>query len=467
VTWIFTAPLSGRELESSQTQAPVLFPVMVDYGPEGERPRLTPNNGWIVGYMKKKRIIVIGAGPAGLMAAGQAAAAGVETLLFEKNRRPGRKLCITGKGRCNITNSAGLEEFLARFGPTGEFLRHSLSRFSNTHLMNFLEHNEIPLVTERGGRVFPANKKAPEVLAILLQWLASCGTKLKHSSPIQKLLVSHGRVEGVISQGSEYACGAAILATGGASYPATGSTGDGYRIAASVGHLIVPIRPALVPLCIHAESARILDGVSLRNTGVRMFIDGKVHSEAFGEVAFSKTSMAGPVILTLSGQAVDALNAKRKVAFSLDLKPALNDKKLDARISRDLVKRGRDPFKSFLRGLLPKQVVRFCLLENGISGKRLACTLTSAERTRLIYWLKNFRIEVTGYRPIREAIVTAGGISTDEIDPETMESNRLKGLYVAGEALDISGATGGYNLQAAFSTGWIAGRCAASAILKV
>jgi predicted Rossmann fold flavoprotein len=409
---------------------------------------------------------VIGSGPAGLMAAGQSAAAGATTLLLEKMKRPGRKLCITGKGRCNITNTAAIDDFLLRFGESGNFLRQTFSQFFNTDLMAFLEHNGLKVQTERGGRVFPASGKAPAVLAALLQWSLSCGVQLKRSTPVDKLLVSDGQLSGVVSGGRKYKCTAAILATGGASYPATGSSGDGYRLAASVGHRIVPIRPALVPLTLKGDRTRNIDDVSLRNTNVRLLIDDTLYSEAFGEVALTSSGLAGPVILTLSGRAVDAINAKRKVVFSLDLKPALSEEKLDARISRDLAKRGKDPFKSFLRGLLPRQVIPVCLMQTGIPGKRIAGSITTDDRQRLISWLKDWRLTVTGHRPFSEAIITAGGIATDEVDPQTLASRLVKGLYLAGEVLDIDADTGGYNLQAAFSTGWLAGRSAASAILK-
>lgn len=412
--------------------------------------------------MSKKRIVVIGGGPAGLMAAGQAATCGVGTLLLEKKKRPARKLCITGKGRCNITNIAELEDFIAHFGETRGWLRPAFSRFFNADLMDFLETRGLKLQKERDGRVFPVSGKAQDVLAVFMQWIADLDdVYLKYSTPVNEILVDgDGRVSGVVSKGRKYPCGAVVLATGGASYPGTGSTGDGYQLAADLGHDIVPIRPALVPLRIEAETSKILDGVSLRNTNVSLFFDGELQREAFGEVAFTRKSLAGPVMLTMSGQIVDALDAKRKVAISIDLKPALSKEKLNARILRDLAKRGGDPFKSFMRGLLPRQVVSICQLQTRISGKRLAKTITPTERKRLVTWLKGFRLRVTGYRPITEAIVTAGGIATNEIDPETLESRLVPGLFVAGEVIDVDADTGGYNLQAAFSTGWLAGRSA-------
>jgi predicted Rossmann fold flavoprotein len=414
--------------------------------------------------MRKARIIVVGGGPAGLMAAGCAAAAGVETLLLEKQKTPGRKLCITGKGRCNLTNVAPVDQLIARFGQTGEFLRQTFAQFDNAELMAFLRDNGLPLETERGGRVFPSSGRAKDVLDALLRWISSCGAQLTCSADVTELVVKNGYISAVISGGRRYPCRSVILATGGASYPRTGSTGDGYRVAAAVGHAIVPIRPALVPLVVADELSELLEGVELRNTQVRLLIDGELAGEGFGEVAFTDRGFAGPVALTLSGLAVDALDAERQVEFSLDLKPALDEAKLSARIDRDLAQRGDDRLKSFLRGLLPRQVVSACLRLTGLSGKRAAHSMTDGERQRLVGWLKDFRLTVTGYRPFSEAIITAGGVATHQVDPETMESRLVHGLYIAGELLDVDAATGGYNLQAAFSTGWLAGRSAAAAI---
>ncbi len=395
------------------------------------------------------------------MAAGQAAEAGASTLLLEKMKRPGRKLCITGKGRCNITNIADVTNFIAHFGKTGSFLRQAFSRFSNTDLMDFLKELGLELVTERGGRVFPASGKASDVLTVLLQWLERCGVQIKHSSIVDKLLISDGRVTGVVSRGREFLCDSVILATGGASYPATGSTGDGYRLSISAGHSIVPIRPALVPLETSGDIAGKMEGLNLRNINVRMLVNGKKRKEAFGEVVFTEFGVTGPAILTLSGEAVDAIRNGHKIVFSIDLKPALDEKKLDARLLRDFASRGKEQINSLLRGLLPREMVSVCLNLTEIPPERIANSISAKERRCLRTWLKDFRLEVTKPRPLSEAIVTAGGIDTREVDPRTMESRRTKGLFIAGELLDVHADTGGYNLQAAFATGWIAGRSAA------
>jgi len=411
--------------------------------------------------MKARRVIVIGGGPAGLMAAGQAAEAGTETLLLEKMKRTGLKLCITGKGRCNITNIAEISDFISHFGKTGPFLRQAFARFFNTDLMEFLNGLGLELVTERGGRVFPASGKAPDVQKVLLQWNKKSMVRIKNSVTVDRILIHDKRITGVVSQGSEIPCDAVILATGGASYPATGSTGDGYRLCESAGHTVIPIRQALVPLVTSGGAAKRMAELNLRNINVRMLINGRKKREQFGELVFTEFGVTGPTILTLSGEAVDSLRSGAKVTLSIDLKPALDEKKLDARLQRDIASRGREQISSLLRGLLAREMVPVCLDLIGIPADHPVCNISAKERRLLRTWLKDFRLEVVGYRPFAEAIITAGGIDTREIDPRTMESRKIKGLFIAGELLDIQADTGGYNLQAAFSTGWLAGRSAA------
>ncbi len=410
-----------------------------------------------------KQLLVVGGGAAGLMAAGQAAVCGASVLVLEKMKRPGRKLCITGKGRCNLTNVAPLTEFLTHFGPSGPFLRQAFHRFFTPELLDFFEERGLVLVTERGGRVFPASGKAPEVLAVFEEWLHQCGVRITTGAPVDNLLIEEGVLVGVSSCGGKrIACGGLILATGGASYPATGSSGDGYRLAEQAGHRLVPVRPALVPLVTAGDCAGRMAGLQLRNILVRLFIDNKKREEAFGELAFTDFGLSGPVILTLSGRVVDALRAGQEVTLFLDLKPALDDKKLDARLLRDFETRRTESLASVLRGLLPEEMITVALEQTGMGPDRLAGGIRADERKRLRLWLKNFRLQVTGYRPLAEAIVTAGGVDTAEINPRTMESRLVQGLYFAGELLDLQADTGGYNLQAAFSTGWLAGRSAAA-----
>jgi predicted Rossmann fold flavoprotein len=379
-------------------------------------------------------------------------------------KRPARKLCITGKGRCNITNIVELPDFIAHFGKTGRFLHQAFWRFFTPDLMDFFKALGLELVTERGGRVFPASGRASDVLEVLLQWLERSGVQIKLSSKVDGLTMIDQRITGVVSRGREIPCDAVILATGGASFPATGSTGDGYRLAESAGHDVVPIRPALVPLETSGHAAGKMAGLNLRNINVRMLVNNKRRKEAFGEMIFTEFGVAGPVILTLSGEAVDAMRDGHKIALSIDLKPGLDKKKLDARLLRDIASRGKEQVRSFLRGLLPREMVPVCLNLTEIPPDGQASRISAKERRRLLTWLKDFRLEVIGYRPLAEAIITAGGIDTREVDPKTMESRLTKGLFIAGELLDIHADTGGYNLQAAFSTGWLAGRSAAQGV---
>jgi predicted Rossmann fold flavoprotein len=422
-------------------------------------------------------VIVIGGGAAGLFAAGRAASLGARTLLLEKMNRPGRKLLITGKGRCNLTNAAPRGEFRKHFGANKNFLRQALSEFFADDLVAFLDSLGVATVTERGGRVFPASGTAQDVLDGLLRWVRDGGVAIHHHAPVEHLLVEGGAVAGVqVASVSvrrsrahparnyprrTYHAPRVIVATGGASYPGTGSSGDGYQLAAAVGHNIMPVRPALVPLETAGDTARQLQDLSLKNVSASIWIDGTKHAEEFGEMLFTHFGVSGPIILTLSGQVVDALEAGHRVTLSIDLKPALDHPKLDRRLLRDIDQHGKQPFRTLLKGLLPRKLIPVCIARTDIPAERVAHQLSSEERKRLRVWLKDFRLEITGYRSFQEAIVTAGGVSTHEVDRRTMQSRLVDGLYFAGEVLDIDADTGGYNLQAAFSTGWLAGQSAA------
>ena len=411
------------------------------------------------------------------MAAGQAAELGAETLVLEKMSRPGRKLRITGKGRCNLTNVAPVAEAIAHFGTSGRFLRQAFSRFYTQELISFFGRLGVQTVTERAGRVFPANGQAEEVLGALVRWIDGFGVAIRTRSPVKRLLIESCRVVGVQvgrspAKGAEtppekrpagrvYHADAVIVATGGASYPQTGSTGDGYGLAAAVGHTIVPIRPALVPLETAGDIAARLQALSLRNVTVRLLVEGKKRAEVFGDMLFTDFGLSGPIILSLSRRVVDALRLGQEVALAIDLKPALDEVKLEARLLRDLSSRGKQRLRNLLKGLLPRKMIPLCLDLTGIPPDKPGHQLTALERRRLRQWLKDFRLEVTGYRSLAEAIITAGGVDTREVEPRTMGSRLVKGLYFAGEVLDVDAETGGYNLQAAFSTGWLAGRWAA------
>jgi len=421
-------------------------------------------------------VIVIGGGAAGLMAAGHAARLGARTLVLEKMSRPGRKLRITGKGRCNLTNTAPLPDFIEHFGPNGRFLYSVFQQFFADDLIAFFADLGVPAVVERGGRVFPASSEAGEVVDALARWATAGGAAIKPGAPVEQLVVQAGRVIGVqvgapaTRRGQTprtppaaglYRAPAVIVATGGASYPGTGSTGDGYRLAEAVGHSVIPVRPALVPLETAGDVAPRLQGLSLRNVSVTLSTDGKPHAAAFGEMLFTHFGVSGPVILSLSRAAVDALDAGGRVRLAIDLKPALDEAKLDARLLRDLDAHGRQQFHTVLKGLLPRTLIPVCCELARIPPDKPAHQVTAKDRRRLRAWLKGFYLDVTGYRSWHEAIVTAGGVDLREVDPRTMESRLVAGLYFAGEVLDLDADTGGYNLQAAFSTGWLAGRSAA------
>ncbi|MBU0702823.1 MAG: NAD(P)/FAD-dependent oxidoreductase, partial [Chloroflexi bacterium] len=355
-----------------------------------------------------------------------------------------------------------LADFIAHFGPNGQFLRQAFSRFFTPDMVAFFQELGLPTVTERGGRVFPASEDAKDVVDALVRWGRERGATLRTQSPVERLLVEGGRVVGVqVSGGQAYHADAVIVATGGASYPGTGSTGDGYRLAEAAGHTIVPIRPALVPLETGGDVAPRLQGLSLRNVTARLWVEGQKQVELFGEMLFTHFGVSGPIILSLSRQAVDALRQGQRVTLSIDLKPALDERKLEARLLRDLDGHGKRQFHTLLKGLLPQKLVPVCVDLTSIPPDKPSHQITAQERERLRVWLKDFRLSVTGHRPFAEAIITAGGVDTREIDPRTMGSRLVEGLYFAGEVLDVDGDTGGYNLQAAFSTGWLAGRSAA------
>ncbi len=407
--------------------------------------------------MQIGRTIVIGGGAAGMMAAGRAAERGGEVILLEKMGQTGRKIGISGKGRCNLGNSATLPDFIGHFGKNGNFLRQCFQQFFTSELTNFFESRKLPLVVERGGRIFPASGRALDVVRVCNTWLKTVRVRLHHGADVNEILVRDGKVCGVRYGDEKVPCDNVILATGGKSYPRTGSTGDGYRLAANLGHTIVSVRPALVPLvCADAKIHRMA-GLELRNIGVRLTLDGKRKVQDFGELAFTGFGLSGPVVLGLSGMAVDALDQGQKVTLSLDLKPALHSDKLDSRLLRDLASRGGEPIAGILRGLLPREMIPLCMEACQLPENQDTAHFPAKMRKRLVQWLKDFRIDICGYRSFNEAIITAGGVSLKEIDPRTMQSKLVAGLFIVGELLDLQADTGGYNLQAAFSTGWLAG----------
>ncbi len=418
------------------------------------------------------QVIVIGGGPAGLMAAGQAAASGARTMLLEKMDRPGRKLRITGKGRCNLTNIASMEEFQLHFHPNGRFLQHAFHRFFTQDLLDFLSTLRIDTTIERGGRVFPASGDAQQVVDALVGWAQEQGVTIRTNRRVSALERGdagwHLSVERLRSRGQMPTTGAdvseerlsgkaVILATGGASYPGTGSTGDGYRLAETLGHPVTPIRPALVPLITADDLVGRLQGLSLRNVRCTLLTNGKPQAREFGEMLFTHNGLSGPIILTLSRRAVDGLLTGARVSVSIDLKPALEQDILDARLRREFDAHGKRLFKTILGELLPRSLIPICIDLTGIPADKPGHQITADERKRLRLWLKDFQLEIVGHAPIAQAIVTAGGVDLKQVDPRSLESRLHPGLFFAGELLDLDADTGGFNLQAAFSTGWLAG----------
>lgn len=410
-------------------------------------------------------IIVVGGGASGMMAAGRAGELGAPVLLLEKTPKLGNKLRITGKGRCNLTNVAQWEDFIAHFGANGRFLYGAFSRFFVDDLRAFFADRGVPTVVERGGRVFPASNDAGQVADALVGYLRQGNVALRRRTPVSALVVEGGRVVGVESQGRVFRGRAVIVATGGASYPGTGSTGDGYALLAAVGHTIVPPHPALVPLEVAEPFVCSLQGLSLRNVRATLLVDGRPLRSEFGEMLFTRTGLSGPIILTMSKQAGEAVGRGR-VEASIDLKPALTDDELDARLRRDLDEHGRRSFQRILQGLLPRLLIPAFIELTGIPAEKRGHQITAAERRRLFDLLRDLRFTITGTRPIGEAIVTAGGVRVDELDPRTMASRLVSGLYCCGEVIDVDADTGGYNLQAAFSTGYLAGQSAAQMVVQ-
>ena len=411
-------------------------------------------------------IVVVGAGPAGMIAAGQAALASARVVLLEKMDAPGKKLSITGKRRCNLTNAADLPSFIDHFGPNGRFLRQAFGHFFRDDLREFFETISVSTETERGGRIYPSNGDAQFVTQQLSQWTREAGVRVILRSLVDHLVMEKEHITAIKTRDKRIIpTKAVILCTGGATFTGTGSTGDGYYMAQAVGHTLIPIRPALVPLKTAGRTAQRLQGLSLRNIRFSVFFDQKKVIDAFGEMLFTHFGISGPVVLTHSGKIVDALRAGLQVSVSIDLKPALDESKLDARLLRELDQGGKQHVRTMLKRLLPSKMIAVCADQSKIPLDRPCHQVTSQDRRRLLTWLKNLRLEVTASLPLEAGMVTMGGVSLKEVDPRTMMSKVVDGLFFAGEVLDLVADTGGFNLQAAFSTGWVAGQNAASHIL--
>jgi len=402
-------------------------------------------------------VIVVGAGPGGLLAAGRAAELGGKVLVLEKMRQEGRKLLITGKGRCNITNNSAIDDFITHINPNGRFLRNVFSQFFSTDIIDLLHKQGLETTLERGGRYFPASNKSADVLQALLKWVNKLNVEIRCGHRVEKLFVENDAIQGIQANGQKFIARHVILATGGNSYPATGSNGEGYELARRVGHSIVKVRPALVPLETEGGVAQKLQGLTLKNIKAAVWVKNKKASEDFGEMIFTHFGLSGPIILTLSRIVVDELHKNNKVEITIDLKPALDEQKLDRRLLRNLNEHGKKKISNVFRYWLPKTMIPVFFDLLGLDPEKECHQISSKERKQIRYLLKNLRFRITNHRPFKEAIITAGGVSTKEIFSKTMESKVVKGLFFAGEMIDLDGETGGYNLQIAYSTGWLAG----------
>ncbi len=403
-------------------------------------------------------VIVIGGGAAGLMAAGTAAQRGLKVTLIERNDKLARKVAITGKGRCNVTNACPLlNDLIANVPVNGRFLYGAFSRFTTDDTMDFFESLGVPLKIERGNRVFPVSDRALDIVDALNKFITVNGVKRKQGR-VTELIIEDGALKGCRTEdGKEYFADNVIIATGGVSYPATGSTGDGYTLAKQAGHTITELKPSLVPLECHEGWCTEAQGLSLRNVEIRIE-DTKTYKEVykdFGEMLFTHYGVSGPMILSASSHMRNM--EKGRYVIHIDFKPALSYEQLDKRIQRDLLECSNKNLYNTLALMLPRKMIPIAVKLSGLNGNTKSNQVTKDMRSALVDLLKDIRLTVTDFRPIDEAIITSGGVSVAEIDPKTMESKILKGLYFAGEVIDVDAYTGGFNLQIAFSTGHLAG----------
>ena len=412
------------------------------------------------------KVIVVGGGPAGIMAAISAASNGANVVLLEKNSSLGKKLLITGKGRCNITSSIDISDFIKNIPGNGRFLYSAFQNYTNEDIVNLMENNGVKVKEERGNRIFPVSDSAQSVLDAFIKELKKYkNIEIRTNIKVKKILIDDaGYVEGVsLENGEKILGGKVILATGGKSYPLTGSNGEGYEMAKSLGHTIENIRGSLVPLTAEKLCQR-MQGLSLRNVKMTLKDEEaqkKIYDD-FGEMLFAHFGVSGPTILSSSSHLlrykdVEAKLKSGKISLYIDLKPALAPEELDKRILRDFEEIKNKEFKNSLDKLLPKKMIDVVIDLSGIDPYKKVNEITKEERTKLVNLLKNFKIIITGFRPVEEAIVTAGGISIKEINPKTMESKLVNGLFFAGEIIDVDAYTGGFNLQIAYSTGYTAG----------
>ena len=418
--------------------------------------------------MEKYDVVIIGAGVSGLMASCRAAELGARVLVLEKMPKAGTKLLITGKGRCNITNTASQSEYYNHIHPKGKFLKHAFSRFFSNEIIELLKQYGVETVEERGGRVFPHSNQSSDVLKALLKATEKHHVEIRCQSRVKSLVYEGHVVKSVKyshkGKEKEVLAGAVIISTGGKSYPATGSDGDGYTLAKAASHTVERIRQALVPLETKDDDPKQLQGLALKNVKAAVWVNEKKQEEAFGEMLFTHFGLSGPIILTLSRVVVDEIHNGNSVSVSIDLKPALDEKKLDNRLLRDLEEHAKKNVENIAPFWFPKKLIPVFFERTGIDPQKEGHQITSKERKRMKMFMKEFTLQIKGPRSFKEAIITAGGVPTTEIDSKTMRSKLIDNLYFAGEVIDLDADTGGYNLQIAYSTGWLAGESSANAL---
>jgi predicted flavoprotein YhiN len=434
-------------------------------------------------------IIVIGGGAAGLMAAGRAGEVGARVLLLEKTDGCGKKILVSGKTRCNLTNSAEMKKFISMYGVNGRFLHNAFHRFFRPELLLFLESYGLVTKVERGGRIFPVSDNAQDVVKVFKKYLAAGNVQVKLNTKVTSIAIEGKGIYSVRTQNGNYRCAAVIIAAGGASWPKTGSEGDGCKISAILGHSIVKLKPALVPLIVHEKNlAKSMQGVSLRNVRATAFQGeaGRIDStltpqidygrgekkvprpplieSRFGEMLFTHFGLGGPIILLMSLAVTEALE-NGQVSILIDLKPALTKEQLHKRLQRELDQSGKRKIAGIIKEYLPAKMIEPFIEQTGIDKEKLAHQISAVERDKIVELFKALRFNIKSPLPLEKAIVTAGGVALDEIDPRKMASRKAKGLYFCGEVMDIDADTGGYNLQAAFSTGFVAGESAAEFVI--
>lgn len=412
------------------------------------------------------KVIVIGGGPAGMMAGISSAENGNEVIILEKMNSLGRKLLITGKGRCNITSSLDMDKFIKNTPGNGMFLYSAYKQFTNQDIIDFLKNEGLDVKEERGNRIFPITDKSIDVLKCFTKRIKELKIKVEYETIVEEIMVDNNKIIGVIANGKMIRADKVILATGGMSYPLTGSTGDGYELVKKIGHTITKIKPSLVPLeSYDKEMCKNLQGLSLRNVNIKIIDkdNNKLIYEDFGEMLFTHFGVSGPTILSSSAHLVRYKNIEEKlknnrIVLNIDLKPALSEEKLNERVLRDFSIQKNKEFKNSLAELLPHKLIDIVVKRSNINSNKKVNEITKDERRNLVKLLKLFTVDIKGFRPIEEAIITSGGINIKEINPRTMKSKIVEGLYFAGEVIDVDSYTGGFNLQIAYSTGYVAGK---------